>query len=136
MSPTAAVFDPASGTVTATLTGEVGEADVAAWREGLAACLEALPRDGRFALLVDTRGYAPASLAAHRAYREAVADAGEDGRIAAVAFVHHDAYKMRLLQEQEGTGDVGYFADVEEARAWLRHRVAGGILDTPRRRAV
>ncbi|HVK04556.1 MAG TPA: hypothetical protein VM490_13845 [Armatimonadaceae bacterium] len=117
--------DMDAGIVVTRLRGEVTEADAARWRTGFLRCvrqaLTAPAEDGdRLKLLVDTRHFAPASLAVQRAYHDALADAGAEAaaRGLLIAFVHHDAYKMEQMQVSAETG-TGYFTDLEDARYWL-----------------
>jgi len=140
---TTSTWDPATGLLRTTLQGPVTTDDVRAWRDGLHRAAAAVPDGGRFQLLLDLSGFAPADLDAHRAMRTVVPELlaahglrpafldlfdeqpevpvtlTRGVRCVAFANVHHDAAKMADYERRIGTPTQRFFTDAAAAERWL-----------------
>ena len=76
--------------------------------------MDAAAREGPLRLLVDVRGYAPESIATHKAQRSAIITNGHVQAADTVVFVHHDATKMEWLAADQPPG-VHFVADMDAA---------------------
>ena len=125
------------------LRGPVDTEAVEAWRTGLDAAVNELPAGTRFKLLLDLRGYEPASLDAHRQMRTVVPDllvthglrpaftdlfpealepavtAERDVVCVAFANVHHDETKMGRYEDAVATANQRFFTSRSAAEEWL-----------------
>jgi hypothetical protein len=128
--------------IEARLTGTVTVADVERWKASLEQRIAEVPDGGAFALLVDLRGYEPADLDAHKAFRTTVPGIlarhgfrpgfaellGTDVevtttrgvRCVAHANVHHDAQKMGDYERRIGRANERFFTSIVDARTWIR----------------
>ncbi len=124
------------------LNGTVSEANVAAWKAGLAVAVAAIPPRTRFKLIMDLSGYEPATIGAHKAMREIIprllaahgmrpayidlfdekpeVAVTSDGRdVTAFANVHHDADKMASYERRIGRPGQRFFTSRDAAEAWI-----------------
>lgn len=126
------------------ITSPVTVADVRAWRASLEEELARVPDGGTFRLLVDMRGYeagnnpeahqemrvtVPTLLARHglrtailNLFPEAKLDVTAERGVTAeaVAYVHHDANKMAMYNDQLNPTRERFFTDRAAAEAWLQ----------------
>lgn len=108
------VYDDRIDALVTTVTGPVGEAEIAEWAEDFASTLANVEPDRTFRLLVDVRGYEPDSLATHKSQRAVIIDNPDVQRAAAIVFVHHDVTKMEWMAQCAPPG-VWFVSDLGDA---------------------
>jgi len=110
-------YDPEAGIVLTALNGLVSMEDVLIWQEGYRAAIDEAMAHGPFSVLTDGVGYEAASFDVHIAWRDAFMALTSEAD--AVAFVHHNQFKMESLQAANGNNLEGYFHDADTAWEWL-----------------
>jgi hypothetical protein len=142
-------WDTVTGILLSHLSGLIGVEEVRRWQAMLAVELAGIPDVGRFKLLSNLQGYEPASLDAHKEFRNVIPETlmqygfrpafldlfgVKDVEIratrgvicAAVAHVHHDAEKMNGYRQDLGRPNEQFFTDVSQAEVWLREQAGSG----------
>ena len=127
-----------------TLSGEVNEADIIAWENGLYEEAEKIPAPTQFKVIIDFRNYKSLNIPIHQKQRkvmpyflrkyghkvafvklynnessEHALSGGLETSILKVAHIHHDVEKMRLFEEQIGNERERFFSDLKAAEAWI-----------------
>lgn len=142
-------WEEATGILLSRLSGSVGAEEVRRWQAMLAAELARIPDGGRFKLLSNLHSYEPASLDAHKEFRNVIPETlmqygfrpafldlfgvkdveirATHGVICtALAHVHHDAEKMNGYRQDLGRQNEQFFTEVARAEAWLREQAGSG----------
>ncbi|TGL44605.1 hypothetical protein [Leptospira perdikensis] len=130
--------------ITTRLSGAVTETDISKWKESLNKTFADLPQGTKFKIFVNLHGLNPASVSAHKAYRDIIPlllsrynwrigylDLFEEAKglkltseneieCFAAVHCHHDSYKINEYESRFGKDSEHFFDDPEKSETWIR----------------
>lgn len=130
--------------ITTRLSGAVTETDVSEWKESLDKTFADLPPGTKFKIFVNLHGLNPASVSAHKSYRDIIPlllsrynwrigylDLFEEAKelkltseneseCLAAVHCHHDSYKINEYESRFGKDSEHFFDDPEKSESWIR----------------
>jgi hypothetical protein len=139
---------PESKLVVTQISGDLDEAEIAAWEQGLNRIFDELADGESFKILIDMHGFQASDVVAHKRFRNIIplkmAEFGwkvgyvdlfeeEAGKMVyanyrniqcrAAAHCHHDSGKMEMYERRFSRYNEHFFASREDARNWIERQV-------------
>ncbi|PJZ46380.1 hypothetical protein [Leptospira brenneri] len=139
------IWDESNHLVTTRITGAVTETEILSWKQGLENTFANLPSGTKFKIFVNLHGLNPASVSAHKSYRDIIPlllskhnwrvgylDLFEEANnlkltsengVECVAAVHchHDSYKITEYERKFGKESEHFYDDPQSSEIWIRN---------------
>ncbi|EMY62618.1 hypothetical protein [Leptospira terpstrae] len=127
------------------ISGSVTETEVSEWKQSLEKAFAEIPSGTQFKIFVNLYGLNPASVSAHKAYRDIIPlllsqynwrigylDLFEEAKdlkltskneieCLAAVHCHHDSYKINEYESRFGKDSEHFFDDPEKSESWIRN---------------
>ncbi|TGK82240.1 hypothetical protein EHQ24_13320 [Leptospira noumeaensis] len=136
-------WDDKKNLITTRLSGLITETEVSQWKDGLEKTFTELPQGTKFKIFVNLHGFSPASMSAHKMYREIIPlllskynwrigylDLFEEAKdlkltsengteCLAAVHCHHDSYKINEYEKKFGKDSEHFWDDPERSATWI-----------------
>lgn len=138
-------WEKESALIITRISGAVTETEVSEWKQSLEKAFAEIPSGTQFKIFVNLYGLNPASVSAHKAYRDIIPlllsqynwrigylDLFEEAKdlkltskneieCLAAVHCHHDSYKINEYESRFGKDSEHFFDDPEKSESWIRN---------------
>ncbi|MGE8720740.1 hypothetical protein ACO2KH_05340 [Leptospira terpstrae] len=138
-------WEKESALIITRISGAVTETEVSEWKQSLEKAFAEIPSGTQFKIFVNLYGLNPASVSAHKAYRDIIPlllsqynwrigyldlfDEAKDLQLTskneieclAAVHCHHDSYKINEYESRFGKDSEHFFDDPEKSESWIRN---------------